>query len=177
MNIKSIIESLLFVANKPASQKELAQFLQVPEAEIDQAVKDLSRDYEDRNSGLQIVADSGKYQIVSCGANSKLVQEFLHEEVSGELSRPSLEALTIIAYRGPISKLDLDRIRGVNCALIIRNLLVRGLIEEVNDELKKEIYYQVSLDFMRHLGISKLDDLPDYLKLHADDTLDKMLDS
>jgi len=125
---------------------------------------------------VQIIKDGLKYQMVSAPENAKVVQEFIKDETTGELTRPSLEALTIIAYRGPISKIDLDRIRGVNCALIIRNLLLRGLIEAKTDSKKKETYYSVSFDFIRFLGINNIVDLPDYKKLNEDDTLDKFLE-
>ena len=124
---------------------------------------------------MQIIKVGSKYQMVSSPENSKTVQNFIQDETSGELSRPSLETLTIIAYRGPISKIDLDRIRGVNCALILRNLLIRGLIEAAADKTKKETYYTISLDFVRYLGISSVADLPDYEKLKQDDSIDKML--
>lgn len=93
----------------------------------------------------------------------------------GELSRPSLETLTIIAYRQPISKMDLDRIRGVNCALILRNLLLHGLIEGKYDKTKDETYYTVTVDFIRFLGISEVSALPDYDRLSHHDSLERVL--
>jgi len=173
--LKSKLESLLFVANKPLTSKELADFLDVKVPEAESALDELMADYGQNESGLQLIKNNSKYQLVSAADNSKIVQEFLQDETSGELSRPSLEALTIIAYRGPISKINLDRIRGVNCALILRNLLMRGLIEEKFDKDKDEIYYNVTLDFIRYLGINKVEDLPDFARLHAEETIDKML--
>ena len=105
-----------------------------------------------------------------------MVQEFIKDETSGELTRPSLEALTVIAYRGPVSKIDLDRIRGVNCALILRNLMLRGLVEAKNDKKKSETYYNITLDFIRFLGISDIKELPDYERLSKDDTIDRVLE-
>ncbi len=174
-SIKSQLESLLFVANKPLTAKELAELLKVKNPEIDAAMDELSTDYANSGSGLQVIKNNGKYQMVSSAENAAIVQEFIKDETSGELSRPSLEALTVIAYRGPITKMDLDQIRGVNCSLIIRNLLIRGLIEEKADKEKKESFYNVTMDFIRYLGINKLEDLPDYERLHQDDTIDKML--
>ena len=114
--------------------------------------------------------------MVSSPENAELVQEFIKDETTGELSRPSLEALTIIAYRGPVSKIDLDRIRGVNCSLILRNLLLRGLIEGKFDKQKQETYYTVTLDFTRFLGLSEIKELPDFEKLNKDDTISRFLD-
>ncbi|PIT94395.1 SMC-Scp complex subunit ScpB [Candidatus Falkowbacteria bacterium CG10_big_fil_rev_8_21_14_0_10_39_9] len=173
--LKSQIESLLFVANKPLTAKELADLLKIKSEEVEAAMQELSANYLSSESGLQVIKNNGKYQLVSSAENAAIVQEFIKDETSGELSRPSLEALTVIAYRGPIAKIDLDRIRGVNCSLIIRNLLIRGLIEEKADKEKKESFYNVTMDFIRYLGINQLEDLLDYERLHADDTIDKML--
>ncbi len=174
-SLKSQIESLLFVANKPLTSKELADLLKIKSEAVEAAMDELSADYTANESGLQIIKNNGKHQLVSSAENAAIVQEFIKDETSGELSRPSLEALTVIAYRGPITKIDLDRIRGVNCSLIIRNLLIRGLIEEKADKDKKESFYNVTMDFIRYLGINQLEDLPDYARLHADETIDKML--
>jgi len=114
--------------------------------------------------------------MVSSPDNSKIIAEFIQGETSGELTRPSLEALTIIAYRGPISKMDLERIRGVNCSLILRNLLMRGLINYQKSSQKEETYYSVSLEFLRFLGINDIKELPDYEKLSQDDSLDRILE-
>ncbi|MEI7451992.1 MAG: SMC-Scp complex subunit ScpB [Candidatus Falkowbacteria bacterium] len=177
MSLKSQIESLLFVANKPLTSKELAGFLKTDKKAVDEQLAALMQDYTDSDSGLQVIENSDKYQIVSSAANSQVVSDFIHDETSGELSRPSLETLTIIAYRGPITKIDLDRIRGVNCSLIVRNLLIRGLIEEKFDKEKNETYYAVTLDFIRYLGINKVNDLPDYERLNKDESIEKMINA
>ncbi len=176
MSIKSKIESLLFISAKPMSVKELANLLKVNPKEIITAGDGLILDYKNSGKGTQIIKDGTKYQMVSSPENAKIIQEFIKDETTGELSRPSLEALTIIAYRGPISKIDLDRIRGVNCALILRNLLIRGLIEAKFDKRKNEPYYNITFDFIRFLGLSELKELPDYARLHQDDTIDRMLE-
>jgi len=175
MSIKSKIESLLFISAKPLAISQLADLLKTDKKEISKAADELLADYKNNQAGVQIIKDGGKYQMVSAPANAKAVQEFIKDETTGELTRPSLEALTIIAYRGPVSKIDLDRIRGVNCALILRNLLLRGLIEAKVDKKKNETYYTVSFDFIRFLGLNDLKDLPDYERLHQDDTIDRLL--
>jgi segregation and condensation protein B len=175
MAIKSSIESLLFIAAKPMSVNQLADLIKVDKKEIMTAGDELVEEYKNNKKGVQIIKSGSSYQMVSAPENAMIVQEFIKDETTGELSRPSLEALTIIAYRGPISKLDLDRIRGVNCALILRNLLLRGLIEADYNKTRRETYYHVAFDFIRFLGINNLEELPDYDRLHKDDTLDKML--
>ena len=154
---------------------QLSGLLKKNAKEVGTAGDELVEDYKQSGGGIQIIKNGSKYQMVSSPENAHLVQEFIKDETTGELSRPSLEALTIIAYRGPITKIELDRIRGVNCALIIRNLLLRGLIEGRADKIKKETYYRVTLDFIRFLGINDIKELPDYEKLNQDDTIDRVL--
>ena len=175
MELKSKIESLLFIAAKPLGVKQLAEIIKGEEKEILAAGDALVEDCKISARGIQIIKEGNKYQMVSSPSNAHFVQEFIKDETTGELTRPSLETLTIIAYREPISKMDLDRIRGVNCALIIRNLLLRGLIEAKFDKKKNEIYYNVTFDFIRFLGLNNLNELPEYERLHQDDTIDRML--
>jgi segregation and condensation protein B len=181
-SIKSKIESLLFISAKPMAASQLADFLKddlpagaAGKKEIIKFADELLADYKNKQTGIQVIKDGLKYQMVSAPQNTKVIQEFIKDETTGELSKPSLETLTIIAYRGPVSKLDLDRIRGVNCALIIRNLLIRGLIEAKFDKHKNETYFTVTFDFIRFLGLNEVKDLPEYARLHQDDTIDKML--
>ncbi|MCG2695399.1 SMC-Scp complex subunit ScpB [Candidatus Parcubacteria bacterium] len=175
MLIKSKIESLLFISAKPMPIKQLANLIGEKNQEIERAAAELIEDYKKDKRGVQIIKNNSKYQMVSSPDNAKLIKEFIKDETTGELSRPSLESLTIIAYRGPVAKIDLDRIRGINCALILRNLLLRGLIEGKYDNKKKETYYSVTFDFIKFLGINNIKELPDYERLNKDDTIDRML--
>lgn len=175
--IKSKIESLLFISAKPMSSKQLADLLKKDQNEIKEAGDALVDEYKGNKKGIQIIKSGNSYQMVSSPENAKVIQEFIQDETTGDLSRPSLETLTIIAYRGPISKLDLDRIRGVNCSLILRNLLLRGLVEAKADQKKRDTYYNVTFDFIRFLGINDLKELPDYERLSQDDTLDRVIEN
>lgn len=175
MPLKSQLESLLFVSPKPLSLKELAALSKAKPTEVETALNELATDYQTSKSGVQLINNSREYQITTSAANAALVSEFLKDTASGELSQPSLEALTVIAYRGPVAKLELERIRGVNCSLIIRNLLLRGLIEESFDKQKNENYYNVSLDFIRYLGLSQVKELPDYERLHENPTISEVV--
>ncbi len=175
MSLKSQAESLLFVSLKPLSLKELAAAMNASAKDLEGALDELMADYAQGERGLTIIKNNGQYQLTTAADNASLVQEFLKDETSGELSQPSLEALTIIAYRGPIAKLELERIRGVNCSLIIRNLLLRGLIEEKFEKSKNENYYTVTHDFVRFLGLGSIEDLPDYTKLNSAESLNTVL--
>lgn len=176
MSLKSKIESLLFISAKPMTANQLSDILGSNAKEVVAAGDDLVEEYKTKKQGIQIIKNGSKFQMVSAPENAKEVQKFIKDETTGELSRPSMETLTIIAYRGPIAKIDLDRIRGVNCSLIVRNLMLRGLIEGRTDKKRKDILYSVTFDFIRFLGINNIEELPDYERLSKDDTLDRMLE-
>jgi segregation and condensation protein B len=176
MSLKSQIESILFIAAKPISAKQLSELLKKTIEEINQAGGELIEEYKQTARGLQIIKNGSQFQMVSSPENTEVVQEFVKEEVTGELSRPSLETLTIIAYRGPVAKYNLDRIRGVNCSLILRNLLLRGLVEAKVDKVKNETMYNITFDFIRFLGVNDVKELPDYERLSQDDTIDRVLE-
>lgn len=175
MSIRSNLEAILFVSPKGLTAKELAQATKQPLAEVAAALAALIAEYQEQGRGMRIIENGSKYQLSTAPEESELARDFLKDEATGELSQPSLEALTIIAYRGPIAKLDLERIRGVNCSLILRNLLIRGLIEEKYEKAKDETYYSVSLDFLRHLGLTSLAQLPDYERLRRHDNIERVL--
>jgi segregation and condensation protein B len=174
-DIKSKIESLLFISAKAMSIKSLAELIKVEHKEVELAGDELVAELKAAHRGLQVIRNKDSFQMVSSAENAELVQAFIKDETTGELSRPSLETLTIIAYRGPISKADIDRIRGLNCSLILRNLLLRGLIEIKEDKNKGENFYNVTFDFIRFLGLNDVRELPDYERLSESETLTQIL--
>lgn len=175
-NLESKIESLLFLSGRPMSVRELSDLTKDEAKIVEEAGDKLIAEYKEKNSGIQLIKNGASFQMVTSSENAALAQDFVKDETTGELSRPSLETLTIIAYRGPVSKTDLDRIRGINCSLIIRNLLQRGLIDYREDKKTEEQYYTVTFDFLRYLGLNEVKELPDYEKLRQDDTIDRILE-
>lgn len=174
--VHSTIEALLFVEAKPLTYKKLAKACGVSEAEVENAVRELQRDYEERGGGVALVREGSNVQLMTSPNAADAVADYLKEEETGELTRPSLETLTIIAYRGPVAKSEIELIRGVNCSLILRNLLIRGLAEEVGETDAGSPVYQVTLEFLRTLGITKTSDLPDYGELNKNTHLQEMLE-
>jgi segregation and condensation protein B len=170
--LKSKLESLLFISPKPLSLGKLAELTEQGKEAVGEALKQLMVETADR--GIVIKQADDKFQMMTSGDNHKLAQDFVKEEITGELTRPSLETLTVVAYRGPITKTELELIRGVNCSLILRNLMIRGLVEESEDK-QRGLLYQVTLDFLKHLGLQQISDLPDYQKLNQDENLQKLL--
>lgn len=175
MNEKNQIESLLFVSHKPLSAKELAKLIASTEVAAQKGLDELAEDYQAGKRGVILLQADGRYQLATAGEHSAIIQKFIKGEVTGELTRPSLEALTIIAYRGPISKAELELIRGVNCSLILRNLLIRGLIEAKEDKQRGVTLYNITFEFLKFLGISRAEELPDFDKLNRSNNLDKLL--
>lgn len=174
-DIASIIESLILVSGKPLAIDELAKFLEVEAEDIKQAITILEEKYNREDSGLHLAVNNKKIQFISNPKNADYLYSYFQEELSSELTRPALETLTIIAYRQPISKEELEQIRGVNCSLIIRNLLIRGLIEVEENKENLAPVYNVTMDFLRHLGISSVEELPDFAKLNSDENLQKLI--
>ena len=177
MSIKNNIESLLFISPKPLSVKELSKFVSAGIEETKNALAELEQEYQHRQGGLKFLKIEDKCQLATAPECSEVVAKFIKNELTGELTRPSLEALTIIAYRGPVSKAELELIRGVNCGLILRNLLIRGLIEAREDKARLTTVYSITFDFLKYLGLSQVSELPDYEKLNRHNNLDKLLSS
>jgi len=171
MSLKSEIESLLFVSPRPLAARRLAEVLGKGKDEVKNALDELAAEYDARNdSGVVILRNGDEVQMASSPAHAARVKEFLKDETFGELTRPALETLTIVAYRGPLTKPELEQIRGVNCSLILRNLMIRGLVESKDDT------YAVTMDFVRHLGLQSVASLPDYESLRNEENLKKLLE-
>lgn len=174
--LKSKIESLLFISPKSLSIKKLAKLLGADKKQTEESLWELKEELAERG-GICIVKNGQEYQMATNPSNAKLVRDFIKDETTGELTRPSLETLTIIAYRAPITKAELEQIRGVNCSLILRNLLIRGLVQSREDKKSKLIYYEPTFEFLRYLGVSEISELPNFEKLNSDENLNKLLHS
>lgn len=159
------IETILFVASKPISVRKIAKLLGVDEKIAEESLLQLKQKYNSE-SGVVLFQNNDEYQLVSNPNQRSVAEHFVKTEISGELTRPQLETLTVISYCGPITKPELEQIRGVNCSLILRNLLIRGLIKERDAESSLLPSYEVTMEYLQHLGISDLKDLPDYATLH-----------
>jgi len=171
------IESLLFLKTKSVSIGAIARALSEKKDAVEQAVADLMETRNVAESGIHVVQSDEGLVLVTNPAFGDLLAEQIKEDRQSELTRPQLETLTIIAYRGPITKAEIEHVRGVNCSLIVRNLLVRGLIEERDDEVRLLPVYSLTSDMVRHLGIHSLQELPDYEALHKNAKIDQLLHS
>ena len=177
--MKSQVESLLFISPKPMSAKAIHAFLKKDNAkakiaDIEQALADLQTEYNVAGKGVNIIESAGKYQFVTSADNAELIKKYVKDDSTGELTQASLETLAIIAYRAPVSKPVIEQIRGVNCSVILRNLMIRGLIQV--DESEVESLYSVTPDFLKHLGLTGTQELPNYERLSTVENLEQFLD-
>ncbi|OGY46732.1 MAG: SMC-Scp complex subunit ScpB [Candidatus Buchananbacteria bacterium RIFCSPLOWO2_01_FULL_46_12] len=174
-SLKSKIESLLFISNQPFSVKKLMNLTGEEKEKVNNAVSELIAEYSQADRGVVIQKIDDQIQLATSAENAKLVKDFIKAETTGELTRAALEALTIIAYRGPVSRADIEQIRGVNCAIILRNLLIRGLIASSQDKRKMQTTYNITFDFLQFLGLKEQSELPDYQKLNSSESLEKII--
>lgn len=168
MDITHKIESLLLVSAQEMSIAQLAKLLKVEKSDVEEALSVLCERFGGE-SGIVLLRSGDSVRFASNPAHADLLASYLHTEITGELTRPQLEVITIVAYRSPVSKSDIEMIRGMNCSLILRNLLMRGLITEEQTGLEPQ--YTLSLDTVRLLGITTTGELPEFEKLSSPDLL------
>ena len=175
--LKSIIESLLFVSGEPVKFSKLSKVIGLEESEVKSAIEDLARSYVENGSGLMILSKEDEIQMVSSNENAEFVEQLVKNELEGPLSSAALEVLSIIAYRGPVSKPEIEAIRGVNCSYTLRNLTVRGLIERKSNPKDSRGYlYSASFDLLKKLGIGNVKDLPEYATLSVDERIGSIIE-
>ncbi len=166
MTLVSQIESILFVASKPLSTKQLTKAVGFSASEVEDALETLVMKYNTDDSGIHIFREVDMVQMGTNPVNSEAIDSFIKNDVTGELTKAQLETLTVIAYRSPITRSDLEQIRGVNCSVILRNLIMRGLVlqHDSSDEILPT--YILSPDALSHLGVRETSELPAYSELH-----------
>ncbi len=161
--LASIVESLVFSAGKPMTLTRLADATNSKTEEIEAVLAALQQEYQEMRRGIRLVQSGRTVQMVTAPENAATVAKLLGKELTEKLSDVALETLAIIAYRGPIRRSAIEAIRGVNCVYILRNLLLRGLVEKrASKEGGVHADYEVSLAFLRHLGLNSVRDLPDF---------------
>lgn len=157
-NLPAILEAILFVSTGEESIKNLAALLNTGEKEIQDALATLNKECENR--GVVIIENDGKIQMTSNPKYAAHIAKYQQKDLRAKLSDLALETLAIIAYRGPISRYQIEEIRGVNSVFVLRNLLRRGLV--ARKTMGKKVEYAVTLDFLRYLGLTKITALPKY---------------
>ena len=160
-DIPALIESILFVASAPVPITRLARTIGVTNSVIRKGLKTLDETYVER--GIRLLRIDNTVQLTTAPENSELVEAFLGIEVlPSRLSQAALEVLSIIAYMQPITRPQIDEVRGVNSDGALRTLLSRGLLEEVGrmEGPGRPILYGTSPEFMQYFGLGDLTELP-----------------
>jgi segregation and condensation protein B len=160
-SLSALIEALLFVSSTPISIGQLSTALDESQGSIKFALDELEEKYK-QSGVLRIQRKGTKAQLTTAPELSNLIENFLGVETTSTLSQASLETLAIIAFKQPITRPAIEEVRGVNSDGVVRNLLSKGLIEELGraEGLGRPILYGTSSDFLSHFGLNSLDDLP-----------------
>ena len=158
------IEAVLFYLAEPVSVDFLAKTLEISKKEIISAIGDLGLSLEER--GVRLVFHDDEVTLVTAPQFSGLIEKIIKEEREKDLGRAGIETLSIVAYKGPVSKKEIEYIRGVNSQWALRSLLLRGLVEKrgsKNDE--RVVLYSITGETVRYLGLSRISELPEYHEL------------
>lgn len=174
----SALESLLFISGEPLSFARLAKILEISEEDVKACLQTLSEKYAgDTQCGLMIITKDQKVVLTTKPENAPFVEALTKSTLQGNLSKAALEVLAIVAYRAPITRAEIEAIRGVNCSFTVRNLLLRDLIERRgNPEDARGYIYFPTFKFLQSLGIKDMESLPDYETLSQDERLKIILE-
>lgn len=154
------LEAILFSYGDPMEIKKISGLLKTGEDETKQAIEELQKNLENESRGLKLIFNGEQIQLATKPEFSGFLEEFIKEEFKENLTPAALETLSLIAYFGPVTRAKIDYFRGVNSSFTIRNLMMRGLIERVEGSYQ----YKTSFDLIKHLGLSKIEELPEYEK-------------
>ena len=162
LNYLAKIEALLFVSSGLVSINHLSKALDISEAQIEGALADLETHYKMGGHGIRLMRVKSRVQLTTDATLSKTVEDFLGLESTSTLSQAALETLAIIAYKQPITRPEVDVIRGVNSDGVMRTLLSKGLVEELGraETPGRPIYYGTSPEFLQYFGLESLETLP-----------------
>ena len=167
MDIQKKIEAILFWKGEPFSRKKLAEFLKVGEAEINENIEKLKESLKAREQRGIVLIEKGEEIVLGTAPElSSMIEDLQKEELNKELSKASLETLSIVLYKNGVSRAEIDYIRGVNSSFTLRALSIRGLVEKVVDVKDNRRYvYKPSLELLSYMGVMSIEELPDYAEV------------
>jgi segregation and condensation protein B len=160
LSLEAAVEALLFVADSPVSVGRLAEALQVTPGQVERALDDLETTYAER--GLRLQRAGSRVQLITAPRVAPAIERFLGLEARAYLSRAALETLAIIAYRQPITRPEIETIRGVGSDSVLRTLLRYGMIDELGraPTVGHPILYGTTFEFLQHFGLHSLEEMP-----------------
>ncbi len=161
MPLDALIEAVLFWKAEPVAIADLAKQLEQSEEQVRTALVFLRGKLEGR--GVMLVEKDGEVLLGTHPEAATLIERLTKEELSRDLGKAALETLTIVLYKGPVARAEIDYIRGVNSSFILRTLQVRGLVEKIINPADSRSYlYRPTFELLQHLGLSKVEDLPEF---------------
>ena len=167
IELEKQIEAILFWKGEPVSIKKLSQIFLKTEEEISTALKSLETKLADR--GVVLVFKDDEVTLGTSKDTSELIEKLTKEELVRDLGRAGLETLSIIVYQCPISRAEIDYIRGVQSNFILRNLMIRGLVEKVQNPKDQRVFlYKPTFEMLSFMGISKIEDMPEFANARAE---------
>ena len=161
-SLKGRIEAILFVAGEAVRLDELARTLEMPVGQVEKALEDLKNEYDYEQRGFCIKRFGRQVQLATRALYAGDVVRLLQPVQKQSLSQAAMETLAVVAYRQPVTKAEVEEIRGVKCDYSIHSLTVKNLIQEVGrkDTLGRPILYGTTEEFLSHFGLTTLEDLP-----------------
>jgi len=161
-NNKKIIEAILFVSSGSIPLDQLSKFLDLTNSDFLSLIDEMNKAYSE-NHGLRIMIHNQRAQLTTDPVLAAKLEEFLGLEITTTLSRAALETVAIIAYKQPITRPQIDEIRGVNCDGVVRTLLSKGLIQEEGraESVGKPILYGTTEDFLHYFGLQSIEEMPE----------------
>lgn len=176
--LKSSIEALLFVSGEPLTLRDFSNTLEVSPKILKSVLDEMQKEYEEEKRGIKLISINGEYQLVTKAENSDYIQKLLRKNKRQSLSQASLESLAIISYKQPITRVDIDEIRGVKSESALQRLLEKDLIKEVGrlEVPGRPILYGTTDEFLRQFGLKELNELPslDLYDNKEDEIIEKM---
>lgn len=159
---KSILEAILFISGEPLTTKTLKSLMDMNESDIEKLVRELVSEYQMKNSGIFVAEVAGGVQMVTNPACAPWVKKFLSTSIPARLTHQSLETLSIVAYKQPIIKAEMEAIRGVNCDGVLKTLLERRLVKILGrkEAPGRPLMYGTTKDFLQYFGLKDLSELP-----------------
>jgi len=163
MQLKAIIEGLLFASgDEGVSIKQLSRILNIFEASVEDYLEQLSKDFEQQDRGITMMKSNGLYHLTTKPEHSHYFKSLLDTQSTNRMSQAALETLAIIAYQQPITRVEIEEIRGVNSDRPVQTLIARSLVEEVGrkDSIGRPILFGTSTDFLTYFGLTSINELP-----------------
>jgi segregation and condensation protein B len=169
------VEAIVLVADEPVSENMLAQVLEVHRDDVAAALAGLAADYAAHRRGFELREVAGGWRYYTKPEFAPVVERFVRDGQEVRLTQAALETLAVVAYRQPVSRVQVSAVRGVNCDSVMRTLVLRGLVEEAGtDHESGAILFRTTAYFLERLGLAALDQLPELAPFLPDQVGDEL---